>query len=132
MKVSTVSNLLTAAATAALLSIAIGATGCGPQQSGTASEQMHEAGESAESAASSSGHMVTHAVEGAGIAISDTDITAKVKMALNESAVHVTTSGGIVTLTGSVPSEADSTHARDVASRVAGVKDVENHLIVRK
>jgi len=69
-----------------------------------------------------------------GAAISDTDITAKVKLkladvkALKGSDVDVTTTNGVVTLTGS----ATGSDAKDVAERltkeVKGVKDVDDEL----
>ena len=99
-----------------------------------ASQSMHRAGESAENAASDTGNAIKHAYHGTVTALSDTEITAKVKHALHEnklthaSTVHVHTTAGVVTLTGSVPSPDISTAAQTVAQQTEGVKEVRNEL----
>lgn len=73
----------------------------------------------------------------AGVAIDDAEITSKVKAAIfaepdiKSLQISVDTVKGIVTISGSVDSEPISNRARELASAVAGVKDVENHLIVK-
>ena len=42
--------------------------------------------------------------------------------------IHVKTRGGVVSLTGSVPSAEDKTAAEEVVSNVSGVASVKNHL----
>lgn len=69
-----------------------------------------------------------------GAAISDTDITAKVKLkltgekGLKGSDVDVTTTNGVVTLTGTAASSSAKTEAEDLTKQVKGVKDVDNEL----
>ena len=73
----------------------------------------------------------------AGVAIEDTEITAKVKAAifaepgLQTLQISVDTIKGVVTLSGSVNSQTISNRAKELASAVAGVKDVENRLAVK-
>lgn len=75
--------------------------------------------------------------EKAGVAINDTEITAKVKAAifaepgLKSLQISVDTVNGAVTLTGSVDSQASSDTASVLASAVAGVNRVENRLALQ-
>jgi hyperosmotically inducible periplasmic protein len=93
----------------------------------SASQQMGEAGHSAESA-------LSHAWHGTETAADDTALTAKVKTALHEDKIttgtdiHVTTVAGVVTLRGAVPSSEVSSHAEQVARNTTGVKGVKNKL----
>jgi hyperosmotically inducible protein len=72
----------------------------------------------------------------AGVAIDDAAITAKVKAAifaepgLKTLQISVDTVKGVVTLSGSVDARTKSNRAKELASAVAGVKDVENRLVV--
>jgi osmotically-inducible protein OsmY len=94
----------------------------------SASESMHEAGSSAESA-------VSHAYHGTKTAAEDTALTAKVKTALHDDKVtsghdiHVTTVASVVTLRGSVSSDV-AAEAEKVAQNTSGVKRVRNKLKV--
>jgi len=69
-----------------------------------------------------------------GAAISDTDITAKVKLKLADekglkgSDISVTTTNGVVTLTGDAASSAAKSEAERLSKQVKGVKDVDNEL----
>ena len=64
----------------------------------------------------------------------DTAITSKVQAALAGDkdtsgavdAIHVQTTGGIVTLTGDVTAQAIAEHAQSVVARLSGVRDVVN------
>jgi len=73
----------------------------------------------------------------AGVAINDTEITTKVKAAifaepgLKTLQISVDTVKGVVTLSGSVDSQASSNRTKELASAVAGVRDVENRLVVK-
>lgn len=73
----------------------------------------------------------------AGVAIADTEITAKVKAAifaepgLKTLQISVDTVKGVVTLSGSVDTRSISDRAKELAGAVAGVKDVENRLVVK-
>lgn len=66
--------------------------------------------------------------------VDDSAITTKVKAELlgakevKSTHIHVKTHGGVVSLTGTVPSAEDKTAAEDVVSKVSGVASVKNHL----
>jgi osmotically-inducible protein OsmY len=73
----------------------------------------------------------------AGVVIDDAEITAKVKAAifaepgLKTLQISVDTLKGVVTLSGSVDTQQSSKRAKQLASAVAGVNDVENRLVVK-
>ncbi|MFA6445240.1 MAG: BON domain-containing protein [Sterolibacterium sp.] len=73
----------------------------------------------------------------AGVAVDDAEITAKIKAAifaepgLKSLQISVDTAKGVVTLSGSVNSQQSSDMARGLASAVAGVRGVENHLALK-
>ena len=73
----------------------------------------------------------------AGMAIDDTEITAKVKAAifaepgLKTLQISVDTKNGVVTLSGAVDSQSSSDMAKALAGAVSGVKDVENRLALK-
>lgn len=75
--------------------------------------------------------------EKAGVAINDAEITTKVKAAifaepgLKTLQISVDTVNGVVTLTGSVDSQANSDTAKSLAGAVAGVHRVENQLALK-
>lgn len=75
--------------------------------------------------------------EKADVAIDDTEITAKVKAAifaelgLKTLQISVDTVKGVVTLCGSVDSQASSDKTQTIAGAVAGVKEVNNKLLVK-
>jgi len=70
-------------------------------------------------------------------AVNDAEITTKVKAAifaepgLKTLQISVDTDKGVVTLSGSVDSEQNSDRAESLAGAVAGVKDVENRLVLK-
>jgi hyperosmotically inducible periplasmic protein len=80
--------------------------------------------------------MSTQSVK-AGVAIEDTEITAKVKAAifaepgLKTLQISVDTVKGVVTLSGTVNSQANRDKAKALASSVTGVKAVENRLATK-
>jgi hyperosmotically inducible protein len=69
-------------------------------------------------------------------AVSDTSITTAVNTRLmkeklaHDKSIVVHTKAGVVTLTGTVPTEADKAHAAEIAEHTTGVKSVENNLTV--
>src|SRR5258708_40148091 len=85
---------------ALVFGVAIAAPVYAQEDSPSASQSMHRAGESAENAASDTGHAVTHAYHCTATALSDSSITAKVKYALHENkrtqakGIHVDTEEG--------------------------------------
>lgn len=72
-----------------------------------------------------------------GIAIEDAEITGKVKAAifaepgLKTLQISVDTINGVVTLTGSVDSDASSDRTKGLAGAVAGVSRVDNRLVTK-
>ena len=104
------------------------------EDSGSASESMHRAGESAENAAADTGQAIKHAYHGTVTAVSDTAITAKVKTALHDNKVtknadiHTHTVAGVVTLQGTVPSADMAEVVQQIAQQTSGVKEVRNEL----
>ncbi len=73
----------------------------------------------------------------AGVAIDDAEITAKVKAAifsepgLKSLQISVDTVKGVVTLSGSADSLANSDRAKALAAAVSGVKEVQNQLVLK-
>ena len=123
------------------LLLAAGLTACdkpGPAEKAgksmdqTASEAKNKIGETVDKAEKK----MTEQSAKAGQAIDDTEITARVKSAvfgepgLKTLQIHVDTVKGVVTLTGTVDSQANSDKARTLAAAVPDVKEVSNKLVV--
>jgi len=94
-----------------------------------------DAGKKISQAADKVGEKIGQEGVKAGVAIDDTEITAKVKSAilaepgLKTLQISVSTAKGVVTLTGSVDTDANSRMAGGLAAAVAGVTSVDNRLI---
>jgi len=123
------------------LFLAAGLTACdkpGPAEKAgrsidqTASEAKNKIGDTVDKAEKK----MTEQSAKAGQAIDDTEITARVKAAvfaepgLKTLQISVDTVKGVVTLTGTVDSQANSDKVRTLAAAVADVKDVNNKLVV--
>ncbi|MGB9195246.1 MAG: BON domain-containing protein [Azonexus sp.] len=123
------------------LFLAAGLTACdkpGPAEKAgksmdqTASEAKNKIGDTVDKAEKK----MTEQSAKAGQAIDDTEITARVKAAvfaepgLKTLQISVDTVKGVVTLSGTVDSQANSDKARTLAAAVADVKDVSNKLVV--
>jgi hyperosmotically inducible periplasmic protein len=110
-----------------VLAMAFGATRTCFAQS--ASQSMERAGSDVENAAKNAYH-------GTATAVKDSDLTAKVKLALHDdsltkgSSIHVSTVAGVVTLRGTVASSDVSSRAEKLTRDTSGVKDVHNRLHV--
>ncbi|MEO8332925.1 MAG: BON domain-containing protein [Gallionella sp.] len=95
------------------------------------------AGKNIDQAAEKVGERMGEQGAKAGVAIDDAAITTKVKAAifaepgLKTLQISVDTIKGVVTLSGSVDSSSNSSRAKELASAVNGVKDVENRLAVK-
>jgi osmotically-inducible protein OsmY len=100
-------------------------------------QTVDKAGKKMGDAADSVGEKMSAQSAKAGVAIEDIEITTKVKAAifaepgLKTLQISVDTINGVVTLTGSVNSQANRDRAKALAGAVAGVKRVENQLIVK-
>jgi osmotically-inducible protein OsmY len=123
------------------LLLATGLTACDKQGSAekvgksidqTASDTKKKVGETVDKAEKK----MTEQSAKAGQAIDDSEITARVKAAvlaepgLKTLQIHVDTVKGVVTLTGTVDSQANSDKARTLAAAVPDVKEVSNKLVV--
>jgi len=99
----------------------------------TADKASKKIGEAADKA----GEKLGEQGEKASVAIDDVEITTKVKAAifaepgLNTLQISVDTVKGVVTLSGSVDSLPSSDKAKVLAGAVAGVKEVENRLVIK-
>jgi hyperosmotically inducible periplasmic protein len=98
----------------------------------TASDAKNKIGETVDKAEKK----MTEQSAKAGQALDDSEITARVKAAvfaepgLKTLQISVDTVNGVVTLSGTVDSQANSDKARTLAAAVAEVKDVSNKLVV--
>jgi len=123
------------------LLLAAGLTACdkqGPAEKAgksidqTASDTKKKVGETVDKAEKK----MTEQSAKAGQVIDDTEITARVKAAvfaepgLKTLQISVDTVKGVVTLSGTVDSQANSDKARTLAAAVADVKEVSNKLVV--
>jgi len=94
-----------------------------------ASTSMHRAGEATEKAA-------TNAYEGTATALDDTTITAELKAAfargkdIKSNDIHVTTTAGVVNLSGQVQSDEMAARVAKIARDTKGVRGVINNLRV--
>ena len=99
-------------------------------------EGAQQAGAATGAALEQAGQKVEAAADKAGAALDDSGITALVKTRLigdpdiKALAIDVTTKDGVVTLTGSAPTDAAKTQATTLAGGVEGVKSVVNDLRV--
>lgn len=100
-------------------------------------QSMDKAGHKISGAADRVGETMSEQSNKAGIAIDDTQITAKVKAAifsepgLDTLQISVDTVKGVVTLNGSVDSRAHSDMAKALAGNVSGVSKVNNQLSIK-
>jgi hyperosmotically inducible protein len=96
-----------------------------------------EAGKQINESANKVAEKIGEQSDKAGVAIDDTEITAKVKAAffaesgLKTLQLSVETVKGVVTLTGSVNSASNSEMAQALAGAVAGVSGVKNQLVLK-
>ncbi|MEQ6436995.1 BON domain-containing protein [Comamonas sp. w2-DMI] len=110
----------------------------GASQAGNATTNaLDKAGDKISSAADSAGAKIEEGAAKAGQALDDAGITAAIKAELIKAPevsalkVDVDTKGGVVTLSGTVPSEAVKNRAGDIAKGVKGVASVNNNLAVQ-
>ena len=100
-------------------------------------QTVDEAGKKLEETAVKVGDKLLEQGAKTGAVMDDTEITAKVKAAifaepgLKTLQISVDTIKGVVTLSGSVDSQAGSDQAKGLASAVSGVNEVDNRLAVK-
>ncbi len=99
--------------------------------------QVERAADRVENKVDEAAHKLDHKMDQAGETLDDAGITAKIKAAilaepgLKSLQISVDTIQNVVTLTGSVDSQHNSDRAKEIAGAVAGVKAVENKLVVK-
>lgn len=113
----------------ALAAGSLGLAGCHKNNSQSPADQIQQG-------ANQMGQGVKNAATQTGAYMSDAAITSKVKarlagkQGLSSFDIHVETNNGVVTLTGTVDSQAQRKRAGEVASNTGGVKGVNNELAV--
>lgn len=120
------------------MAIAAGLVACDkPNPAETAGQKIDQATEEAGQKMEQAADKLGAQSEKAGELFDDAAITAKVKAAilaeegLKVLQINVDTMEGVVTLSGSVDTQQNSDKAKEVAGAVAGVKEVENKLVVK-
>ena len=126
-------------ALAAAIALALSAlTGCDRAQEDRAAEGASEAVRNANQALRAAGETAREGAREAGHALGDVAVTARIKTALladegvDGASIDVDTSGGLVTLSGSLPNAAQVDRALQVARGTPGVKAVESRLTISK
>lgn len=100
-------------------------------------QTVDEAGKKLEETVAKVGDELQEQGAKTGAVMDDAEITAKVKAAifaepgLKTLQISVDTIKGVVTLSGSVDSQADSDQAKGLAGAVSGVKEVDNRLALK-
>ncbi|MGO9451168.1 MAG: BON domain-containing protein [Candidatus Binataceae bacterium] len=118
------------------LAMAVPATAQDATSSPSASQSMHQAGQDMEQAGSDTVSAAKNAATGTVTVVKDTKITVEVKTALHRddttktAKIHVSTTAGVVTLKGNVPSSDTAARAEQIAQGAKGVKSVDNQLVV--
>jgi len=119
------------------IAFVLGTAGC--QQEGTAEkagQKIDQAAESAGKKVEKAGEAAVEKVEKAGEYIDDAAITAKIKAEilsdplLKVFQITVTTTNGVVRLSGTVDSQQSIDRAMEIARSVKDVKSVENGLVL--
>lgn len=120
------------------MAIAAGLVACNkPNPEETAGQKMEQAAEKAGEKMEQAADKLGAQSEKAGEVFDDAAITAKVKAAilaeegLKVLQINVDTMKGVVTLSGTVDTQQNSDKAKEIAGAVAGVKEVENKLVVK-
>lgn len=96
-------------------------------------QTVEQAGKKAESA----GNTLSNKVESAAASLDDAAITARIKAEilgdslLKMSEIEVSTTGGVVKLSGAVASQKSIERAQDIARGIKDVKAVDNGLVVK-
>ena len=120
----------------ATLCLGIAAPALAQSDSVPASTSMRSAGHSLKQAGSDSWAATKDTYHAAKTALHDTEITAKVKAALHrDSTIHpydidVTTTAGVVTLEGKIPSHHVAVRATQLAMETEGVKRVDDQMVI--
>jgi len=117
---------------------AVGLAACDkPGPAEKAGRSIDQAAENVGDKMDGASHKLGEQSDKAGDTLDDAAITAKIKTAilaepgLSVLQIHVDTINGVTTLTGSVDSHQNMDKAKEIARAVAGVKKVDNKLVVK-
>ncbi|MEQ6341461.1 MAG: BON domain-containing protein [Gammaproteobacteria bacterium] len=117
--------------------LAVGLAACDKQHPAeTAGKSIDQAAEKVGDKMDEASKKLGEQSDKAGEALDDAAITAKVKAAilaepgLRVLQINIDTTKGVTTLSGSIDSQQSSDRAKEIAGAVAGVKGVENQLVV--
>ncbi len=117
---------------------AVGLAACDkPGPAEKAGRSIDQAAENVGDKMDGASHKLGEQSDKAGDTLDDAAITAKIKTAilaepgLSVLQIHVDTIHGVTTLTGSVDSHKNMDKAKEIARAVAGVKKVDNKLVVK-
>ncbi len=117
---------------------AVGLAACDkPGPAEKAGRSIDQAAENVGDKMDGASHKLGEQSDKAGDTLDDAAITAKIKTAilaepgLSVLQIHVDTIHGVTTLTGSVDSHQNMDKAKEIARAVAGVKKVDNKLVVK-
>jgi len=123
--------------TVASMILAVGIAACDKKDSAeTVGKSIDQAAEKTGDAMNETSKKLGEQSDNVGVALDDTAITAKVKAAilaepgLKVLQINVDTMNGVTTLSGSADSQQMSDRAKEIAGAVAGVKGVDNQLVV--
>lgn len=117
------------------LAFVLGTAGCQQDTAEKAGQKVDQAAESAAKKIEEVGEAAAGKAEKAGEYLDDSAITAKIKAQilsdplLKVSQIEVTTTNGVVRLSGTVDSEQSIDRAMEIARSVNNVKSVENGLV---
>jgi hyperosmotically inducible periplasmic protein len=120
----------------AIISFGIAVPALAQSDSTSASASMRSAGQSIKSAGSDTWVATKDTYYAAKTALRDTDITAKVKTAFHRDPtthpydIDVTTTAGVVTLEGKIPSRDVAVRARQLAMETEGVRRVKDRMVI--
>ena len=120
----------------AIISFGIAVPALAQSDSSTASASMRSAGQSITSAGSDTLVVAENTYYAAKTALRDTDITANVKAAFHHDPtthpynIDVTTTAGVVTLEGKIPSHYVAMRARQLAIETEGVRRVRDRMVI--
>ena len=120
----------------AILSFGLAIPALAQSDSSAASTSMHAAGQSIKNVGSDTWMTTKDTYHAAKTALHDTEITAKVKAAFHrDPTIHpydidVTTTAGVVTLEGRIPSHDVAMRAKQLAMETEGVRKVRNQMVI--
>jgi len=120
----------------AIISFGIAVPALAQSDSSAMSASIHSAGQSIKSAGSDTLVAVNDTYYAAKSALRDTDITANVKAAFHHDPtthpydIDVTTTAGVVTLEGKIPSHYVAARAKELAIETEGVRRVRDRMVI--